>query len=532
MYVLESQNVIIGGSTPADRNVISGNWRLDIHGDIYGAGIYLDYSVSTIIAGNYIGTDAAGIAAIANDYGIYTNHVTGATIGGSAAGAGNVISGNLDNGIDMEWGISDNVIEGNYIGTNTAGGALGNANGIWANLTIGLTIGGTTGNVISDNTGAGVKICDDPDTYCSRVSILGNSIFANGGLGIDLVSSGDAQSGPLKNVTLNDTGDVDSGPNYLQNFPVLAAATAGPSRFTVVGLYNSTASTSVRIELFANTAADSSTYGEGQTYLGYVDVTTGSDGNITAVNDSSGTATMTTGADGVNRFVVSFNTSRPAGEYISATATNLVTSATSEFSQSVAADTPGISVMPATSPANPLTVAEGEQATFNVVLTGAPSANVTIDLSSTDTTEGTLSTTSLVFTPTNWNTPQTVTVNGVNDNLVNGDQAYTIVTALAISSDANYGNTDAADVSMKTIDNGYNTIWVTNNSDVVNGTVTSIAALYDNPAPTASRSAKPFWRQTSRTTAPAGRIGFASTFPGAECTRLPQLPRWIILRDR
>ena len=63
---------------------------------------------------------------------------------------------------------------------------------------------------------------------------------------------------------------------------------------------------------------------------------------------------------------------------------------------------------------------------------------MTIGLSSSDTTEGTVAPASLTFTTANWNTPQTVTVTGVNDGIDDGDVAYTIVTAAATSSDANY----------------------------------------------------------------------------------------------
>ena len=72
------------------------------------------------------------------------------------------------------------------------------------------------------------------------------------------------------------------------------------------------------------------------------------------------------------------------------------------------------------------------------MLTTQPTADVTIALSSSDTTEGTVVPASLTFTSANWNVAQTVTVTGVDDVLDDGDVAYTIVTAAAISADANY----------------------------------------------------------------------------------------------
>ncbi len=89
---------------------------------------------------------------------------------------------------------------------------------------------------------------------------------------------------------------------------------------------------------------------------------------------------------------------------------------------------------------------------FRVTLTTQPTANVTAALSSSDTTEGTLSTTSLTFTPTNWNITQTVTVSGVNDAVVDGDIAYTFVLAAAVSSDPNFQGLNPADVSVVNLD--------------------------------------------------------------------------------
>jgi len=96
-------------------------------------------------------------------------------------------------------------------------------------------------------------------------------------------------------------------------------------------------------------------------------------------------------------------------------------------------DTTGITVNPTSGLS---TTEAGGTATFTVVLDSEPTANVTIGLSSSDTTEGTVLPTSLTFQPSNWDTPKTVTVTGVNDDLDDGDIAYTIVTAEASSSDA------------------------------------------------------------------------------------------------
>ena len=99
------------------------------------------------------------------------------------------------------------------------------------------------------------------------------------------------------------------------------------------------------------------------------------------------------------------------------------------------------------------TTEAGGTATFTVVLNTQPTADVTIALSSSDTTEGTVGPASLTFTTANWNVAQTVTVTGVDDAVDDGDVAYTIVTAPATSADANYSGVNAADVAVTNTDN-------------------------------------------------------------------------------
>ena len=144
------------------------------------------------------------------------------TVGGTTSGAGNLISGNVEIGLTNAANFS--VIQGNRIGTDATGVApLGNG-GIGVRISaFGATVGGTeagAGNTIAFNGGAGVV--DQLVEFISseRNAIRGNSIHSNGGLGIDLNGDG---------VTPNDPGDADSGPNGLQNFPVLSVALAGGS---------------------------------------------------------------------------------------------------------------------------------------------------------------------------------------------------------------------------------------------------------------------------------------------------------------
>ena len=99
------------------------------------------------------------------------------------------------------------------------------------------------------------------------LAIEGNSIFSNGGLGIDLNRDG---------VTPNDIlpGDPDTGPNNLQNFPVLTSVSSSGGTTTINGTLNSTPNTTFRIEFFANDMLDPSGNGEGQIFLGSTSVMT------------------------------------------------------------------------------------------------------------------------------------------------------------------------------------------------------------------------------------------------------------------
>jgi hypothetical protein len=100
-----------------------------------------------------------------------------------------------------------------------------------------------------------------------------------------------------------------------------------------------------------------------------------------------------------------------------------------------------------------LDVAEfGDFDFFEVVLVTQPLANVTVTISSSDTTEGTVDKSSLTFTPLNWNVPQTVTVTGVDDNIVDGEQVFVVRTGAATSTDVFYAGIDADDVTVTNFD--------------------------------------------------------------------------------
>lgn len=113
-------------------------------------------------------------------------------------------------------------------------------------------------------------------------------------------------------------------------------------------------------------------------------------------------------------------------------------------------DSPGVIVTPTS---GLVTTEAGAPATFNVVLTSQPAADVTIALSSSDPGEGTVAPASLTFTPANWDAPQTVIVSGVNDDEADGEQSYTIVLDAAGSTDLGYAGVDPANVAVTNLDN-------------------------------------------------------------------------------
>src|SRR2546422_885641 len=112
-------------------------------------------------------------------------------------------------------------------------------------------------------------------------------------------------------------------------------------------------------------------------------------------------------------------------------------------------DVAGIQVTPV---AGLTTTEAGGTATFTVVLQSQPTGDVTIGVSSSDLTEGTVAPASLTFTAGDWNVAQTVTVTGVDDPVDDGDIGYTVVTAPAASADPNYSGVNASDISVTNTD--------------------------------------------------------------------------------
>jgi CSLREA domain-containing protein len=318
---------VIGGDSAGAGNVISGNNQSGVA--ITGAD-----ATGNVVQGNFIGTDVTGTLDVGNTiHGVFiAGSASNNTIGGTAAGARNVISGNAAHGVGIFSGASGNQVQGNFIGTDVTGTLdVGNTlDGVFILNSPNNRIGGTdpgAGNVISGNNTDGVEIISSTavrvqgnliGTQADGVSALGNSshgvavfvcndtiiggpgasnviahnggdgvfvtgnlgnhirsnsIHANTGLGIDLGTNG---------VTPNDLNDGDLGANSLQNFPVLTLAASSGGSTTLSGTLNSTSNTNFSLEFFVNDACDPLGFGEGQTLIGQgMVMTMGNDASFT-----------------------------------------------------------------------------------------------------------------------------------------------------------------------------------------------------------------------------------------------------------
>jgi CSLREA domain-containing protein len=263
VYV-HGRNNVVGGTTAGERNVISANNH---------EGVLISGSDATgnKVTGNYIGTDASGTNGLGNSTDGVRISAPNNTVGGATAGERNVISANAYQGVRLDGpNATGNKVMGNYIGTDKYGAAaLGNsADGVFVIHSPNNAIGGGTAagrNVISANAGSGVSVFGD-DATGDR--LLQNSIFANGGLGMDL-----GDDGP----TANDSGDADTGPNNLQNKPVINSARTGSLKTTIKGSLNSTPNKTFAVRFFSNPSGTD----EGKTFIGQKSVTTDGSGNVT-----------------------------------------------------------------------------------------------------------------------------------------------------------------------------------------------------------------------------------------------------------
>ena len=309
--------VTVGGTAPGAGNVISANRDAGVRISAGGLGPPVGSpQLGHRIQGNFIGLEADGDDVVGGGTGVHLESARGVLVGGDAAGARNVISGNSD-GVRMH-NARDSVVEGNYIGTSRSGADRRTGNTMFGVTGSGPDLQGNVirGNLIAYNYADGVAL-----TGGRGNAILTNSIHSNGGLGINLGTDG---------VTPNDAADADTGPNELQNFPVITSVLHDGTRLLVRGTIDGTGATnSYRVQFFASPAADPSGHGEGATFVGE--------------------ETIAVGSTGAAPFAVALPAALPAvqeGHYLTATATGRTSTGgtvpvqTSEFSPAVAVPRP------------------------------------------------------------------------------------------------------------------------------------------------------------------------------------------------
>ncbi|MBL0175461.1 MAG: right-handed parallel beta-helix repeat-containing protein [Ignavibacteria bacterium] len=345
--VASARDLVIGGASPAegniivgstciafrgaDSNLISGNrlGGIGSGGGYYGvylvssndniingnivirnsiSGIRLASSRNNAISANLVSVTETGILDKGPDYAaLELVNSAGNVIGGSLAWEGNTLGGSRQFGIALNKSDS-NLVAGNFIGTDAAGIArFGNGtSGILVSNSLGNVIGGEgIANRIAFNKKSGIGI-DGAGT----TDISANAIYENG-FGIDLNTAAFP-------VTSNDTLDTDSGPNSLQNYPTLSDASAG-HQTRVKGVLNSAAGGAYTLQFFASPSCDSSGYGQGRRYLG--------------------AAACATDAKGIASFAVTLPSPSADGEAITATAIDALGN-TSEFSRCAVAVPP------------------------------------------------------------------------------------------------------------------------------------------------------------------------------------------------
>lgn len=304
-----SSSVTIGTGIEAGRNVIGGNGS---------RGIQVQGTFSNLtVAGNYIGTDSNGNTALSNGYNVSAEVRDAFSMDGGANGTTIAITDNVIGGYSAAliefWGATANgvTIQGNHVGVGADGSTsiatgssteaavyLGGGTMAWSNFSIGGT-GAGEGNIIAYGGQDGIEV----STTGTGNSIAGNTIYSNGGDGIELLQGSDIsmlQNAIYSNtgigidlgtdgVTANDAGDADTGVNDLLNFPVLNGlygdgTTSLRYEFTLDAPANTEG---YRIEFFKTSVVNGTGYGDAETYVGALETGAHAGGSV----DYSGTFT-------------------------------------------------------------------------------------------------------------------------------------------------------------------------------------------------------------------------------------------------
>ncbi len=297
--------VFVDGSVGAVEGTLIGGSAAGARNVISGngsSGVFVTgaNAANTTIAGNSIGTDITGTLARGNSGdGIDLSNGNNSRIGGAMAGAGNLISGNGLSGIAVGSPSIGSTIQGNLIGTDVTGTqALANYEGVRLSAPVLLGTDGDGANDAAEANTIAFNTAEGVVTFGHGVMVRGNSIHSNGGLGIDSLDDG---------VTANGSG--------VQDFPLFTSVQGGGAT-RVQGSVTGPASSVLVLDFYADTTADPNGYGEGRRSLGSTSVTTNS--------------------LGFANFDATLSAFTVAGDFVTATAT-AADGSTSEFSLAQAA---------------------------------------------------------------------------------------------------------------------------------------------------------------------------------------------------
>ena len=253
------------------------------------------------------------------------------------------------------------------------------------------------------------------DVFFSKWDTSGSLVWTGqiGGLGTDIINdmAFDSQNAPHFIGVFRETADLDPGPTIVERTSL--------ESYDAFTLKLNPDGTFARVETV-----------EGRAGSSFQAVAVDGPGNIYSTSYFWGTVTLPTGS------VLTADDSTGDAFAGDAFVMKLTTA-------------PGVSVSRTT---GLVTGESGGAAQFDVALDLPPTADVTIDLTSSDLSEGTVSPASLTFTPANWDVPQSVTVTGVDDSVVDGDMDYAILTGAASSADPGYDGLDPADVDVTNVD--------------------------------------------------------------------------------
>lgn len=372
-----------------------------------------------IVSGNLLGTDKTGMTKVVSSPG-------SAGIVMNAPGTGNILTDNVIamNGVGIWLNGVDNIgVANNLIGVGVGGVALGNTVGVRINNINGAGAAGNTiaGNTIANSTGDGIRVWDATGLGAiSGNSLDLNSLYGSGGLGINLEGALDAPS----SVTPNDVTDTDTGPNDLQNFPLITSAKANAGGgIDIAFTLNSSPNGLFRVTAYANPVCHASGHGEGR-------YDSGTQAAVVTDASGSGVGTLTVPAP--------LPTGWGVGQVVALLARDNATHDTSEFSACatvtpfVGGNQPPLAVNDTY--ATPINTALNVAANGVLANDSDPDGNAITAVLSVSTTHGTLALNAnggFVYTPTaGYSGPDSFTYYAF-DGMANSTSAATVSIAVS-----------------------------------------------------------------------------------------------------